>query len=122
LELPAVMGIICYVLQKWFCFMMTSRWLVQKERCECACRVFTFPSSLPGVFWAICTWNQSCNSSWKNPLCRVFYVLKKIGNGCSVSTAMSNPNGLLSQKLCHYLDQARTLNCLLRSQQTKFSW
>jgi len=24
--------------------------------------------------------------------------------------AMSNKNGLLSQKLCHYLDQGRTLN------------
>jgi len=23
---------------------------------------------------------------------------------------MSNPNGLLSQKLCHYLNQGRTLN------------
>jgi len=26
---------------------------------------------------------------------------------------MSNPNGLLSQKLCHYLDQGRTLNDIL---------
>jgi len=26
---------------------------------------------------------------------------------------MSNPNGLLSQKLCHYLDQGRTLNDML---------
>jgi len=23
---------------------------------------------------------------------------------------MSNPNGLLSQKVCHYLDEGRTLN------------
>jgi len=23
---------------------------------------------------------------------------------------MPNPNGLLSQKVCHYLDQGRTLN------------
>jgi len=23
---------------------------------------------------------------------------------------MSNPNGLLSQKVCHYLDQGRTVN------------
>jgi len=28
-------------------------------------------------------------------------------------TAMSNPNGLQSQKLCHYLDQGRTLNDIL---------
>jgi len=43
---------------------------------------------------------------------------------------MSNPNGLLSQKLCHYLNQGRTLNgILLRAaqwlnlilEQTKFS-
>jgi len=27
--------------------------------------------------------------------------------------AMSNPNGLLSQKLCRYLDQGRTLNDIL---------
>jgi len=27
--------------------------------------------------------------------------------------AMSNPNGLLSQKLCHYLKQGRTLNNIL---------
>jgi len=26
---------------------------------------------------------------------------------------MSNPNGLPSQKLCHYLDQGRTLNDIL---------
>jgi len=26
---------------------------------------------------------------------------------------MSDPNGLLSQKLCHYLDQGRTLNDIL---------
>jgi len=26
---------------------------------------------------------------------------------------MSNPNGLLSQKVCHYLDQGRTLNDIL---------
>jgi len=26
---------------------------------------------------------------------------------------MSNPNGLLSQKLCHYLNQGRTLNNML---------
>ena len=28
-------------------------------------------------------------------------------------SAMSNPNGLLSQKLYHYLDQGRTLNDIL---------
>jgi len=27
--------------------------------------------------------------------------------------SMSNPNGSLSQKLCHYLDQGRTLNDIL---------
>jgi len=27
--------------------------------------------------------------------------------------AMSNPNGSLSQKLCHYLNQGRTLNSIL---------
>jgi len=27
--------------------------------------------------------------------------------------AMSNPNGLLSQKFCHYLNQGRTLNNIL---------
>jgi len=27
-----------------------------------------------------------------------------------VSLAMSNPNGPLSQKLCHYFNQGRTLN------------
>jgi len=27
--------------------------------------------------------------------------------------AMSNPNGLLSQELCHYLNQGRTLNDVL---------
>jgi len=27
--------------------------------------------------------------------------------------AMSNPNGLLSQKVCHYLNQGRTLNDIL---------
>jgi len=26
---------------------------------------------------------------------------------------MSNPNGLLSQKVCHYLDQGRTFNDIL---------
>jgi len=26
---------------------------------------------------------------------------------------MSNPNGLLSQNVCHYLDQGRTLNDIL---------
>jgi len=26
---------------------------------------------------------------------------------------LSNPNGLLSQKLCHYLDQGSTLNDIL---------
>jgi len=36
-----------------------------------------------------------------------------------VNPAMSNPNGLLSQKLCHYLDQGRTLNdILLRAART----
>jgi len=28
---------------------------------------------------------------------------------------MSNPNGLLSQRLCHYLDQGHTLNDILRA-------
>ena len=33
---------------------------------------------------------------------------------CSLfKSAMSNPNGFLSQKLCHYLDQGRTLNNIL---------
>jgi len=32
---------------------------------------------------------------------------------CSSNSAMSNPNGLLSQKLCHYLNQGRTLNDIL---------
>jgi len=46
-------------------------------------------------------------------------------------TAMSNPKGLLGQKLCHYLNQGRTLNNiyqwgrklngLLWSSETKFS-
>jgi len=27
--------------------------------------------------------------------------------------AMSNPNGLLSQNVCHYLEQGRTLNDIL---------
>jgi len=31
-----------------------------------------------------------------------------VANGSKAAT--SNPNGLLSQKLCHYLDQGRTLN------------
>jgi len=31
----------------------------------------------------------------------------------SPRTAMSNPNGSLSQKLCHYLDQGRTLSDIL---------
>jgi len=34
---------------------------------------------------------------------------------------MSNPNGLLSQKLRYCLNQGRTLNDLLWSQQTKIS-
>jgi len=34
---------------------------------------------------------------------------------------MSNPNGLLSQKLCHYLNQSRTVNGLLWSQHAKIS-
>jgi len=34
---------------------------------------------------------------------------------------MYNPNDLLSQKLCQYLNQGRTLNDLLGSKQTKFS-
>jgi len=28
-------------------------------------------------------------------------------------SAMSNPNGLLSQKVCHYIDQGRTLKDIL---------
>jgi len=36
----------------------------------------------------------------------------------SFSSAMSSPNGLLSQKLCHYFNQGRTLNdILLRASQ-----
>jgi len=31
----------------------------------------------------------------------------------SHSAAMSKPNGLLSQKVCHYLNRGRTLNGLL---------
>jgi len=34
-----------------------------------------------------------------------------VANGSKA--AMSNPNGLLSQKFCHYLDQGRTLNDIL---------
>jgi len=29
------------------------------------------------------------------------------------SLAMSNPNGLLGQKVCHYLNKGRTLNDIL---------
>jgi len=32
----------------------------------------------------------------------------RFGSKQSLKPAMSNPNGLLSQKLCHYLDQGRT--------------
>jgi len=32
---------------------------------------------------------------------------------CSPRAAMPNPNGLLSQKVCHCLDQGRTLNDIL---------
>jgi len=32
---------------------------------------------------------------------------------CSFKAAMSNPKGLLSQTLCHYLNQGRTLNGFL---------
>jgi len=31
---------------------------------------------------------------------------------------MFNPNGLLSQKLCHYLNQGRTLNNILNEGRT----
>jgi len=31
----------------------------------------------------------------------------------SFKSAMSNPNGLLSQKVCQHLDQGRTLNDIL---------
>jgi len=34
-----------------------------------------------------------------------------VANGSKA--AMSNQNGLLSQKVCHYLDQGRTLNDIL---------
>jgi len=37
---------------------------------------------------------------------------KRSGAGAAKS-AMFNPNGLLSQKLCHYLNQGRTLNDIL---------
>jgi len=32
--------------------------------------------------------------------------------------AMSNPNGLLTQKLCHYLNQGRTSNDILNEGHT----
>jgi len=35
--------------------------------------------------------------------------------GCVHSSAMSNPNRLLSQNICHYLNQGRTLNDILMS-------
>jgi len=39
------------------------------------------------------------------------YQLGTKQNNCKCSTsAMSNLNGLLSQKVCHYLNQSRTLN------------
>jgi len=31
----------------------------------------------------------------------------------AIRTAISNPNGLLSQKLCHYLDRGHTLNDII---------
>jgi len=39
-------------------------------------------------------------------------TLGNIGFG-NTRAAMSNPNGLLSQKLCHCLVQGRTLNDIL---------
>jgi len=36
-----------------------------------------------------------------------------LGSSISSKPAMSNPNGLLSQTLCHCLDQGRTLNDIL---------
>jgi len=39
-----------------------------------------------------------------------FSKLKLIKDYLRSNTAMSNPNGLQSQKSCHCLDQGRTLN------------
>ena len=39
--------------------------------------------------------------------------LKLIKDYLRSNTAMSNPNGLQSQKSCHCLDQGRTLNDIL---------
>jgi len=41
----------------------------------------------------------------------VIVLLLQVGK--CYSPAMSNRNGLLSQKLCHYLDQGRTLHDIL---------
>jgi len=39
--------------------------------------------------------------------------LQTAQNAAATHPAMSNPNGSLSQNLCHYLDQGRTLNDIL---------
>jgi len=68
----------------------------------------------------------------RESLATLFYKLGLLGNlgrmngllSCEVcffrvlrhkmdSSAMSNPNGLLSQKVCHYVNQGGTLNSLL---------
>jgi len=54
---------------------------------------------------------------WKNIRTAIFHANKLflfLGlTSCRFSSAMSNPNGLLSQKLCHNLNQGRTLNNIL---------
>jgi len=47
-------------------------------------------------------------------MCLVKYLIVAVSAG-SLIAAMSNPNGLLSQKVCRYLNQDRTLNIILLS-------
>ena len=67
-----------------------------------------------------CWWNYSPTYSMlvvfntsiqkrKNSI-RKLWRLWRISTYCTVRPAMSNPNGLLSQNLCHYLNQGHTFN------------
>ena len=48
-----------------------------------------------------------CIESWKDTAWKQALTMHE------TPMKLSNPNGLLSQKLCHYLDQGRKLNDIL---------
>ena len=90
-------------------------------------KVIIYEKSIDLVDCNISRKNNITLDVWPSNCCAITYMVhsQKIESPGLYEldrTAMSNPNGLLSQKLCHYLNPGCTLNDILMSSEHSMAY